>query len=337
MRFGAVPVAQAEGAILAHSLAVETGRIRKGRVLTAEDVAALSAAGHAEITVARLDAGDIGEDAAAAMVAAALVPDPDTAGLRLTRAATGRVNVYATGPGVLGLDVAAIEAANLVDPMITIATLPSLARTSDRVMVATVKIIAYGVTQDAARRAAGYARGAMRVHPVRMRTASLIQTEIGEADPGKGEAAMAARLTALGMQLSEVRDVAHDTLPLARAVAEASGDLILILTASATSDPADVAPEAVRRAGGTVTRFGLPVDPGNLLFLGQVDDRPVIGLPGCARSPALNGADWVLERIVCGVPVSDADMAAMGVGGLLKDSLARGMPRERKPPPGRAG
>ena len=330
MRFGPVPVAEAVGAILAHSLAVAAGRIRKGRVLTGEDIAALAAAGHDRVTVARLDPGDIGEDAAAAMVAAALVPEPAAAGLHLTTAATGRVNIFATGPGVLGLDVAAIEAANRIDPMITLATLPPLARTAKRGMVATVKIIAYGVAEQAARAAADHARGAMWVHPVRLKTATLIQTGIGKTDPGKGKAAMAARLTALGMELTETRDVPHETAPLAHAVAGAPGDIILILTASATSDPADVAPEAVRQAGGTVTRFGLPVDPGNLLFLGQIKDRPVIGLPGCARSPALNGADWVLERTVCGVPVSDADMAAMGVGGLLKDSPARGMPRERR-------
>jgi molybdenum cofactor cytidylyltransferase len=102
----------------------------------------------------------------------------------------------------------------------------------------------------------------------------------------------------------------------------------MILTASATSDPEDVGPAAVRAAGGIVERFGMPVDPGNLLFLGRVGTRPVIGLPGCARSPAPNGADWVLERVVCGVEVTDADIAAMGVGGLLKETAARGRPRE---------
>ena len=43
----------------------------------------------------------------------------------------------------------------------------------------------------------------------------------------------------------------------------------------------------MRLAGGRVIRFGIPVDPGNLLFLGNIGTRPVIGLPGCARSPAL--------------------------------------------------
>ena len=71
----------------------------------------------------------------------------------------------------------------------------------------------------------------------------------------------------------------------------------------------------------------MPVDPGNLLFIGDLAGVPVIGLPGCAKSPALNGADWVMERVICGVPVTSADIAAMGVGGLLKESPARGMPR----------
>ncbi len=105
--------------------------------------------------------------------------------------------------------------------------------------------------------------------------------------------------------------------------------MLLILTGSATSDLMDDAPEAVRRAGGTVARFGMPVDPGNLLFHGDLAGRPVIGLPGCARSPALNGADWVLERLACGVQITDADMAAMGVGGLLKEIAVRPQPRER--------
>ena len=71
----------------------------------------------------------------------------------------------------------------------------------------------------------------------------------------------------------------------------------------------------------------MPVDPGNLLFLGHLGDRPVIGLPGCARSPALNGADWVLERVICGQEVTSADIAAMAVGGLLKEIPTRPQPR----------
>ena len=172
--------------------------------------------------------------------------------------------------------------------------------------------------------------------PPVLQTATLIETTIGVngtlPDPRpKGRAALAARLARLGVRLTARRIVAHDAGAIAGAVTDAARSgtqLIFILTASATSDPMDVGPAAIWSAGGQVVQFGIPVDPGNLLFLGELQHIPVIGLPGCARSPALNGADWVLERVICGVPVGPDDLAAMGVGGLLKETPARGRLRD---------
>ncbi|TDL79462.1 molybdopterin biosynthesis protein [Palleronia sediminis] len=328
MEFGRVPLSQALGAILAHSQQVADGRIRKGCTLDRGDIARLAAAGISHPTVARLSPDDLGEDEAAARLAAALVPDPDAAGLRLTAAATGRVNLLATVPGVLTLDAGAIHALNRVDPAITLATLPEFARVAPGTMAATVKLITYAVPGELLERACAAARGALRVAPVRLGSAGLIVTDMG-AGPGKGEAAVAMRLERLGMRLAETRIVPHDEAPLAEALAAIAGDMVLVLTASATSDARDVAPAALIAAGGRVDRFGIPVDPGNLLFLGALGGRPVIGLPGCARSPALNGADWVLERVACGIPPTEDAFAAMGVGGLLKESPARPHPRAR--------
>ncbi|ETX26511.1 molybdopterin-binding protein [Roseivivax isoporae] len=330
MRFGPVPLSEAEGAILAHSQPLERGRLRKGRVLGPEDVAQLAAAGLGEVTVARMDPGDVHEDVAAARLAAALVPDPERAGLTVGRAATGRVNLHATAPGVAEIDAARIDAVNGVHPMITVATVPRWQRTAARTMVATVKIISYAVPEDALARAEAMGRNAMRLRAVTLSHVELIQTAVPgtEEDGAKGQTAIGARLDRLGVALAPVHVVPHETGPLARALAASEAEAILVLTGSATSDIADVAPEAVRRAGGSVHHFGMPVDPGNLLFLGDLRGRPVIGLPGCARAPALNGADWVMERILCGVEVSPRDIAGMGVGGLLKEVPQRGRPRE---------
>jgi molybdenum cofactor cytidylyltransferase len=333
MRFGPVPLAEAEGAILAHSLGLGGGRLRKGRVLDATDLAALASAGVAEVTVARLEPGDVDEDAAAGALAAALVPDPAAAGLERTAPFTGRVNLNAARTGIVDLDAAAIRRLNAVDPAITLATLAPFARVAPGVLVGTVKIIAYGVARAALQSACEAARGAVSVRPVVRRSAGLILTQVPGQDAKlarKGEEAMAARLAALGMTLEAAVLVPHDTAAIAAALARLPGEVALILTGSATSDLHDTAPEAVRRAGGRVERFGMPVDPGNLLFLGAAGGRPVIGLPGCARSPALNGADWVLERIACGVEVGADDIAAMGVGGLLKEIPIRPQPRERR-------
>lgn len=324
MKFGPVPVAQAEGAVLAHSVGLSKGRLRKGRILSAKDVTTLKAEGLVSVIVAALDAGDVGEDAAAAALAAA-VQGP---GVSVTKAFTGRVNLLADGPGVAVLDVAALESVNAGDPMITIATVPPMQQMARGGMLATIKMISYAVSRgalDTALEAAG--TGAIALHAPVLKTATLIITEIPGGAGDKGRAAIAGRLEALDVTLQEVVMVPHEEDALCAAIKAVTSDLVLILTGSATSDPEDVGPSALRRAGGSVTRFGMPVDPGNLLFLGDLGARPVIGLPGCARAPALNGADWVLARVICGIPVSNSDIAGMGVGGLLKEIPTRPQPR----------
>lgn len=329
MQFGAVPLDQAEGAILAHSEALQSGRLRKGTVLTRADLDALAAAGLREVTVARLASSDLHEDTAATRIAAALVPDPGEQGLRLTVAATGRVNIHAVAAGVVVLDAAAIHALNCVNPMITLATVPPFQRIEAGGMVATVKIIAYGVDAGDVAGACLAAPAALRLARPGYTTATLIETQTGDEVPNsKGRAALAARLARLGVALTDRVVVAHDAAAVASAIRDAAGEVVFLLTASATSDSHDTAPEALRRAGGEVTLFGMPVDPGNLLFFGTLGAKPVIGLPGCARSPALNGADWVLERLICKIPVTPQDIAAMGVGGLLKEIPSRPRPRE---------
>jgi molybdenum cofactor cytidylyltransferase len=332
MRFGPVPLSQALGAVLAHSHAVAGKRLRKGAILSAGDLAQLADAGVAEVTVARLDPGDVAEDAAAARVARALVPDEGRAGLARSNAFTGRVNLNATVPGIVALDPAAVHALNRVDPAITLATLPAFTRVTPGMLVGTVKIITYGVSGTVLETAEAAANGALRVLPVQRKSAGLLLTAVpGQKEKlnAKGLRAVEGRLKALGMTLADVRITAHELAPMAAALRDLAGEIILILTGSATSDLHDVGPQAVRDAGGHVARFGMPVDPGNLLFHGDLGGRPLIGLPGCARAPALNGADWVLERLACGLVVSDDDIAAMGLGGLLKEIPIRPQPRER--------
>lgn len=331
MEFGPVALAEAMGAILAHSLTLGGLRLRKGHVLSAGDVARLETAGVSQITVARPGPDDMGEDAAAAAVGAALVAGEPA--LRAGAAATGRVNLYARVAGLLTVDAQAVTRLNLADPSITLATLPPLARVVPDKMVATVKIIPYAVPRARVAEAAQAAAGALRLHPVVLHRAALIQTET----PGtparlakKGRDSVSARLSALGIALVHDAVVPHEVAALAEALAARAEPLILVLTGSATSDLADVAPRALVRAGGTVTRFGIPVDPGNLVFLGRLGRSAVIGLPGSIRSPVPSGADWVLERVVCDMTPGAEEIAALGVGGLLKEGPERPHPREGK-------
>ncbi|MCU0902372.1 MAG: molybdopterin-binding protein [Tabrizicola sp.] len=328
MRFGPVPLSQAEGTILAHSVALPEGRLRKGCLLGPAEIAQLAATGRSEVIAARLDPLDLHEDEAALRIARAVVPDPDAAALDLRPVGTGRVNLHAKCAGVLEVLAERVNALNAVDPMVTFATVPRWQRLSVGEMAATVKIIAYGVAGASVTAACSAGAGALRLRPVQLCRVALVETHTDTNAKALGVEAITHRLSALGAKLVAHLHSPHREADLARTLIQVEAELILILTASATSDPHDVAPAAVRRAGGTVERFGMPVDPGNLLFLGGLNGTPVIGLPGCVRSPALNGADWVMERLICGVPVTAADIAGMGVGGLLKEIPQRGRPRE---------
>ncbi|WP_299350165.1 molybdopterin-binding protein [uncultured Shimia sp.] len=338
MRFGPVVLDQAEGAVLAHSLRAldrpydmqMTYRIAKGTRLTRIHIDDLAAEGHETVVVAFLEAGDVPEDRAAERLAQAILTASKGHGLRASGAGAGRVNLYTTGCGVARVDAKIINAINAIDPMITIATVPDFHRVDADGMIATIKIISYAVPETNLVKACDIAQGGLRVAPPVFGSATLIETTVGpEAPSDKGRSAMLGRVQRMGMMLQDRVLVPHRPESLADAIQSATGEIVFVLTASATSDVHDVAPEAVRLAGGEIERFGMPVDPGNLLFLGRCKGRPVIGLPGCARSPALNGADWVLERIICGIDVTASDIAAMGVGGLLKEIPTRPMPRER--------
>ncbi|KAB7649019.1 NTP transferase domain-containing protein [Polymorphobacter fuscus] len=318
MIFASTAIDAAVGGILAHSRRLGSARWAKGRILSEADIAAARAAGIAELTIACLAADDVGEDAAATRLAAALAG----AGCRALAASHGRVNIAATHAGLCRIDGAMVAAVNAGTEALTLATLAPDTRVAAGEIVATIKVIPYAV--GAADLGAALASATpIAVAGFRPLAATLIQTRL----PGlsakmlaKTARVTADRIVALGGTLTEVDRCAHDATALAAALRHAPGDLLLVAGASATVDRGDVIPAAIVRAGGEVERLGMPVDPGNLLCLGSLDGRPVIGLPGCARSPKRNGFDLVIEALAAGLPVTAASIAALGIGGLLPEA-----------------
>jgi molybdenum cofactor cytidylyltransferase len=331
MQFGEVPVGEAEGAILVHSLRLGTTALKKGRVLSAADIAAVAGAGIGEITVVRLEPGDIREDPAADRIAAAIAG----AGVVTAPAFTGRANLFADQKGLLVFDRDRLDRLNLIDEAVTLGTLPPYAVVEPRQMVATVKIIPFAVPEDAVAGCAAIAAESGKLLSVavfRPLVVGLIQTRLPglrETILDKTREVTKGRLDALGCTLALERRCAHKNEELATEIGAAIGtvDLLLIHGASAIVDRRDVIPAAIEAAGGTVDHFGMPVDPGNLLLLGHAQGKPVLGLPGCARSPKVNGFDWVLERLVAGLPVGPREIMSMGAGGLLAEIPARGLKR----------
>ncbi|MGD2070216.1 MAG: molybdopterin-binding/glycosyltransferase family 2 protein [Gemmatimonadota bacterium] len=342
MKFGPVPLEEAVGHTLAHGRAVDGRRLPKGTVLGPEEIEALRRADVQEVVVARLDPGDVGEDDAAAAIAGAAAG----AGVRVREPFTGRCNLLARGAGVVLVDEEVVDRANRVDESLTLATLPPFAPVGEGRLMATAKVIPMavpGALLERVVRVLGESDGAVRLAPFRYARAGLVLTELpgtSERLHRKAEEVVGRRLSALGSTLETVRRCPHRPDALAACLAELRREghtLLLVLGASAVVDRGDVVPGAVEDAGGTVERVGIPVDPGNLLLLGHLDDAPVLGVPGCARSPRRNGFDQVLERVLAGLPVDPDALSRMGVGGLLAEIPSRPQPREGRAPGPDAG
>lgn len=336
MRFGPIAIDEAVGCIAAHSVRGGGTILRKGAPITAEIARALAEAGVTEVVAVRFEPGDIDENTAATRLAAAMTG----AGVVAEAAFTGRVNLFAEAAGVLTLDIAAIDALNAVDEAITAATLPAMKAVVAGEMVATIKIIPYGLPAAQVEAAIATLRGKapVSVAGYRLRKVGVISTLLPGLKPSvvaKTLKVMEERLAPAGAHVSADKRVPHEAAPVAAeiaALAAGSAEIVVVFGASAISDRRDVVPQALLDAGGRIEHLGMPVDPGNLLLVGEIAGKPVLGAPGCARSPKENGFDWVLQRCLAGVPVRRADIQAMGVGGLLMEIVSRPQPRA----PGRA-
>jgi molybdenum cofactor cytidylyltransferase len=340
MKFGAVAPKNARGATAVHTIRQGDLVLKKGTLIGPAEIAALEAAGIKDVVVAQLEPDDVSEDVAAAEIAKK-VAGP---GVHIDRAFTGRANLFAQVPGVLVVDKDAIDRLNRVDEAITFATLPAFKPVVAGEMIATVKIIPFAVAKSARDAAlAGVKQPLLRVAPYRVRKVGVVSTLLPGLAPKVIEKTLkitAERLAPAGATIVAERRVPHERAALARALDEvlkAGAELAIVFGASAIADRRDVIPSALEAIGGHVGHFGMPVDPGNLLMIGDANGRPVLGAPGCARSPKENGFDWVLMRLLAGLPVPREDITGLGVGGLLMEIVTRPQPRtEPVPEKGRA-
>jgi molybdenum cofactor cytidylyltransferase len=330
MKFGPVPPRDALGATAVHTIRQGALVLKKGTLIGPAEVAALEAAGIKDVVVARLEPGDVSEDKAAAEIAKA-VAGPR---VHVDRAFTGRANLFAEVAGVLVVDKAAIDRLNRVDEAITFATLPAFKPVVEGEMIATVKIIPFATSETSLQAAlAAAAKPFIHVAPYKIKKVGVVSTLLPGLATKVVEKTLRVtqeRLAPAGASIVAERRVPHEQGAVAKAVDEVLGggaELVVVFGASAIADRRDVIPAAVEAIGGRIEHFGMPVDPGNLMLIGQARGQPILGAPGCARSPKENGFDWILMRLLAGLPVSREDVTGLGVGGLLMEIVTRPQPR----------
>ncbi|MCK0070979.1 NTP transferase domain-containing protein [Kordiimonas laminariae] len=324
MQFKDIATKKALGWHLAHSLKVGEKRIPKGHLIDQNTLDIIISAGISSLWAYQFEAGDIKEDEAARTVAAA-ISGKHTYTERPTK---GRANIFAESDGLLQVGQT-IEALNTVNKDFGVATLPTLSRVKQGQLIATVKTIPYAVS-EADLKIEDAVKGTLSVTPFDNYKTTLICSD--NRFTKKNQAVIRNRIQETKGTLSGTVSVDHSIKSISEAIQKAAdkNDLILLLGISAIADIRDVLPAAVIDAGGEIIQIGMPVDPGNLLMLAKIGDTPIIGIPGCAKSPALNGFDFVLERFAAGLPLDTSMLSAQGIGGLLKEIHSRPEPRTSK-------
>jgi len=259
--------------------------------------------------------------------------------LHITGAASGRANLLSNEMGILRIDVDRLTRINECNG-ITLATLLAHSPVHARQIVATVKVIPYAVPESILRAAEAIAtedRPIVRVDALPSRSVGMILSGSNsiQARLVSDFAPLRDRVERLGSSVARTDFVALDDESDEAALAEmlkqqtAAGiGMILLAGETAIMDPHDIVPRAIERAGGYVESVGAPVDPGNLLMLAYLNNVPVVGAPGCARSRKTNIVDWVLPRLLVGDILTRKDIIELGHGGLLQDVHERGMPRD---------
>lgn len=325
MRFGPLPTTGALGGILAHSVRLpDGGRLSKGTRLAQEDIEVLLSFGIVEVTVAMPDPHDVVEDHAAQRMAEALAG----AGVSVRAPRSGRCNLRADARGVLTANATAIHALNRLDESIAVATLPQDSPVERGDLIATVKVIPFAVSAPMLEAYVAVAARSdapvIQVSAYQPRSVALIQSTTPETAAealGRDLEVVRSRVERLGSRLASTTTCPHGPEELSAALGRALDegfDPVVILGAVAIGDRADVVPSALVNAGGTVLRFGVPLDPGHLVLIGRRGHQVVLGMPGCARSPGRNGFDRILESVLAGRSVETIDLAGMGVGGLAR-------------------
>ena len=322
---------ESEGSILAQSYNLSERKLSKGTRVSKAIVELLNKENIKTILCAVPHENDLDEDAAAEAISNAI----DRNRLYAEEASTGRVNFRTPALGVVRYNRELIKKINLVDESIAFSIVEHNQLLAKNDLIATLKIIPFFVSKIYVEQVVALLskHEIFKIHRLEEKKVGFIQTYYDWQKKSIFKATSnvtRSRLDALGCLLEKETLIPHDHESLCSEIKsslDSGAQVLLISGASAITDRSDYIPKAILSVGGEIIQYGLAVDPGNLLLIGQIGSTTVIGMPGCARSPKLNGFDWVLQLLMANIPINKEELADMGAGGLLMEIASRPLPR----------
>ena len=322
---------ESKGSILAQSYNLSERKLSKGTRVSKAIVELLNKENIKTILCAVPHENDLDEDAAAEAISNAI----DRNRLYAEEASTGRVNFRTPALGVVRYNRELIKKINLVDESIAFSIVEHNQLLAKNDLIATLKIIPFFVSKIYVEQVVALLskHEIFKIHRLEEKKVGFIQTYYDWQKRSIFKATSnvtRSRLDALGCLLEKETLIPHDHESLCSEIKsslDSGAQVLLISGASAITDRSDYIPKAILSVGGEIIQYGLAVDPGNLLLIGKIGGTTVIGMPGCARSPKLNGFDWVLQLLMANIPITKEELADMGAGGLLMEIASRPLPR----------
>jgi hypothetical protein len=306
-------------------LAQNVGPLAKGRVLSDADVEKLRELPWSELHLLEMEPGDLHEELAGRRLAAASAGE----GVTVQPLSAGSWPLAAQTRGLLHVNAAELARTNEIDDL-AVVSLPQGQVVVEGELVGRAKIVPFVAREENVRRAEAIAAergGLLRVRPfLRTRVAALVQEDLDDAGLGLFRKALEEKLAFFGSELISVTRLVGDP---GKALRESQARLV-IMAGSKLMDPLDPAMQALGKAGARVERLGVPLHPGTLLWLGYLDEVPVIGAPGCAIFSRPTAFDLLLPRLLAGDRPTRSQLAQLGEGGLLTREMAFRFPPYRQ-------
>ncbi len=301
---------------LTEDIKIGETRLRKGRLLSADDLALLRGF-ERPVHAVVLDAADVHEDEAGRRLAQA-VAGP---GLDMRGPAFSRYNLFATTKGILRVDEDALLRMNLL-PGVAIFTLPNRLPVVPGKMVTGVKVTPVAVSEETVLEAETIAAESpvVQVKPFLPLRVGVITTEGPDwRVRDRFRASVEQKIGWYGGTITGFSDIDREPDQIAAEIdrlADAGVDLVLAAGGN-TIDPLDPSLRALELAGAEIVRFGAPAHPGSMFWLAYRGELPIFNLASCSMFSKSTIADVVLPWIMTGEQVSRETLAALGAGGLL--------------------
>ena len=320
------------GMVLCHDVRDASGKIvgPKGASLDATGAAAVLGAPWEEIHVLALDAGDLHEEQAGARLASAVVGE----GVEVKGYTGGQWTLASTGRGLVSVAVGALADVN-AHAAISVFTLFHGQPVEPGEVVARAKVtplVVAETTIEAVETVARRSRGIVAVRRFRPLTVGVVARErLDDKQRARFEAALRQKIDWVGGTLLSVRyaGVAPRAVAAELTELEQTHAQVLIVAGASALDPLDPVFGGLELLGARMERHGAPAHPGSLLWVATLRGKVILGMPTCGMFSQATTFDLVLPRVFAGESVGNAEIAALGHGGLLSRDMAYRFPQYR--------